>query len=146
MVFRYTFPAGQEAPRELLQSHRTAAHIAIKKGLGINLMHTDSQGDTINVVTKNLISIKESEPPRATSESASRPTKLPKSAYAQQRSQHDSRGTHTERLLTYRGQVCPMLIPTSHISEVSGDASLHKLRVSCAPFLGLDAGNLLQLF
>jgi hypothetical protein len=39
-----------------------------------------------------------------------------------------------------------MLISTGHTSEASGDASLHKLRVSCAAFRSLDAGSLLQIF
>jgi hypothetical protein len=52
MVFRNVFPTGQVATRELLQSHRTAAHIAIRKRIGINLMHSDAQGDIIAVVTK----------------------------------------------------------------------------------------------
>ena len=54
MVFRNVFPSGQAATRELLQSHRTTAHIAIRKRLGINLMHTDAQGDIITVVTKKM--------------------------------------------------------------------------------------------
>ena len=52
MVFRNVYPAGQATRRELLHSHRTAAHIAIRKRLGINRMHTDAQGDIITVVTK----------------------------------------------------------------------------------------------
>jgi len=52
MVSRYVFPAGQVVTRELLQRHRTAAHIATMQRLRINLMHADYQGDTITVVTK----------------------------------------------------------------------------------------------
>ena len=52
IFFRNVFPAGHASTRELLQSHRTAAHIAIRKRLGINLMHTDDKGDIIIVVTK----------------------------------------------------------------------------------------------
>ena len=69
-----------------------------------------------------------------------------KSAYEQQRSHHNNRDTQAERLLTYRGHVCPVLLPTWHTNEASEDASLHRLHVSCAAFRGLDAGSLLQLF
>jgi len=51
MVFTFVFTTGQATTRELLQSHRTGAHIAIMKRLCINLMHADSQGDIITVVT-----------------------------------------------------------------------------------------------
>jgi hypothetical protein len=50
MIFRYVFSVGYATTRELIQSHRTAAHIAIMWRLGINLVHADSQGDTITVV------------------------------------------------------------------------------------------------
>jgi hypothetical protein len=53
---------------------------------------------------------------------------------------------HVERLLTYIGHVCSVLLPTCHTSEASEDASLHRLHVSCAAFRGLDAGSPLQLF
>ena len=49
-------------------------------------------------------------------------------------------------MLTYTGNVCPVLLPTDHTSEASEDASLHRLHFSCAAFRGLDAGSLLQLF
>ena len=67
MVFNNVFPAGHAARRELLQSHRTAAHIAIRTRLGINLMQTDAQGDIIIVVTKKRANNKENGPPQATS-------------------------------------------------------------------------------
>ncbi len=51
IVFRHLFPAGQALSRELLQRLRTEAHAAIRKRLGMNLLYTDAQGDTVTVVT-----------------------------------------------------------------------------------------------
>jgi hypothetical protein len=48
-------------------------------------------------------------------------------------------------MLTYIGQVCLVLIPTSHTSEGSEDASLHSRYVASAIFRDLDGGSLLQL-
>ena len=66
-VFRNVFPSGQATTRELLQSHRTAAHIAIRNRLGISLMHTDAQGDIITVVKRKQTNNKENGPLHATS-------------------------------------------------------------------------------
>jgi len=52
LVFRHIYPVGLPATRELLQSCRTEAHSAIRKRLGLNLMHTDDYGDVITVVTR----------------------------------------------------------------------------------------------
>jgi hypothetical protein len=49
-------------------------------------------------------------------------------------------------MLTYTWHVWPVLLPTSHTSEASEDASLYRLHVSCAAFRGLDARSLLHLF
>ena len=65
------------------------------------------------------------------------------STYEQQRSQHNNKDTRAGRLLTYNGQVCPVLIPTGHTNEAS---ELHKLHNVCVAFRGRDGGNLLQLF
>jgi len=112
MVFKNVFPAGQATTRELLQSHRTAAHIAIKKRLGINLMHTDAQGDIITIVTKKMN--KQQGEWSTTGDIRVRfaTTRAAKSAYAQQRNQHNNRDTHAKRLLTYTGHACPVLLPT----------------------------------
>jgi hypothetical protein len=69
-----------------------------------------------------------------------------KSADEQQRIQHNNRDKQADRLRTYTGHVCPVLLPTGHNNEASEDASLHRLHVSSAAFRGLDAGRLLQLF
>jgi hypothetical protein len=37
---------------ELLQRYRMAAHVEIRKRLGINLLYTDALRDTISAVTK----------------------------------------------------------------------------------------------
>jgi hypothetical protein len=52
LVFRHFFPAGHSATRELLQRHRTEAHAAIRKRLGVNLSYTDNMGDIVTLVTK----------------------------------------------------------------------------------------------
>ena len=141
MVFRNVFPAGQAATRELMQSHRTAAHIAFRKRLGINLMLTDAQGDIITVVTKKTD--KQQGDWTTTGDIIVRfaTSRAAKSAYEQQRSQHNNRDTQAERLLTYTRQICPVLLSRGHTDEASEDASLHRLHVSCVAFRGLDAGN-----
>jgi hypothetical protein len=48
-------------------------------------------------------------------------------------------------MLTYNGQVCPVLIPTRYPSEASEDASLHRVHNACAAFRGRDGGSLLRL-
>ena len=52
IVFRHFFPTGYSTTRELLQRHRTEAHEAIRKRLGVNLSYTDNLGDTVTIVTK----------------------------------------------------------------------------------------------
>lgn len=109
-------------------------------------MHTYDQGDIITVVTKKVdkhhgewTTTRDIRVTFASSRAA-------KSAYEQQRSQHNNKDTQVKRLLTYTGHVCPVLLPTGHTSEASEDASLHRLHVSCDAFRGHDAGSLLQLF
>jgi hypothetical protein len=122
MVFRNVYPAGQTATRELLQSHRTAAHIAIRRRLGINLMHIDAQGDIITVVTKKTD--KQQGEWTTTGDIRVRfaTSRAAKSAYEQQRSQHNNRDTQAERMLTYTEHVCPVLLPIGHTNEASEDA------------------------
>ena len=93
MVFRNVLPSGHATTRELLQSHRTAAHIAIRKRLGINLMHADAQGDIITVVTKKTD--KQKGEWTTTNDIIVRfaTSKAARSAYDQQRSQHNNRDT-----------------------------------------------------
>ena len=64
IVFRHLFPAGQAATRDLLQRLRTEADSTIRKRLDMNLLYTDSQGDTVTVVTKNRIKV--NGPPQGT--------------------------------------------------------------------------------
>jgi len=52
IVFRHIYPIGHAATKEMLQSCLTEAHVAIKKRLGLNLLHTDVHGDIITIVTK----------------------------------------------------------------------------------------------
>jgi len=40
----------------------------------------------------------------------------------------------------------PILIPTCHNNEASGDASLHRLNVASAAFRGKDGSGIFQLF
>jgi hypothetical protein len=47
LVFRHFFPAGHAATPELLQRHRTEAHVTIRKRLGVNLCYTDNLKDTV---------------------------------------------------------------------------------------------------
>jgi len=93
MVFRNEFPSGHATTRELLHSHRTAAHIATRKRLGINIMHADAQGDIITAVTKKTD--KQQGEWTTTGDIRVRFTasKAAKSAYEQQRSQHNNRDT-----------------------------------------------------
>ena len=69
IVFRHIFHAGHAATRELLQRLRTEAHSAIRKRLGMNLLYTDSQGDTVTVVKTNRIMV--NGPPQGTFGSSS---------------------------------------------------------------------------
>ena len=109
-------------------------------------MHGDAQGDIITVITKKTD--KQQGEWTTTGDIRVRfaTSRAAKSAYEQQRNQHNNRDTHAERLLTYTWHVCLVFLPTGHTSEASEDASLHRLHVSCAAFRGLDAGSLLQLF
>ena len=144
IVFRHLCPAGQAATRELLQRLRTEAHSAIRKRLDMNLLYTDSQGDTITVVTKQSdhgewtttgdIWVRFSS---ATSAAT---------AYEQQRNQHHNRDTQAERLLSYTGQVCLVFIPTGHTKEASQDDTLNKVFLPSPNFRGKDHAGLHQLF
>ncbi len=112
LVFRHIYPQGRASTRELLQSCRTEAHNAIRKRLGINLIHTDDNGDTITVVTR-----KSEQQQGAWILTGDIRVRFPSSraatsAYAQQRDQHNNRDPKAERLLTYGGQVSPILIPS----------------------------------
>jgi hypothetical protein len=109
-------------------------------------MHTDAQVDIITVVTK--IMDKQQGEWTITSDIRVRfaTSRAAKSAYEQQRIQHNNRDTYAERMLTYTWHVCPILLPIGHTSEASEDASMHRLHGSCAAFRGLDAGSLLHLF
>ena len=49
-------------------------------------------------------------------------------------------------MLTYTGQVCLVLISTKHTNETPEKASLHKIHIACATFVGRDGGSLLHLF
>jgi hypothetical protein len=109
-------------------------------------MHTDAHGDIITVVAK-----KSKQQQGAWIFTGDIGVRFPNNqasiaAYDQQRAQHNNRDPKAERLLAYTGQVSPILFPTGHNNEASGDASLHRLHVACAVFRGKDGANLLQLF
>jgi hypothetical protein len=125
---------------------KNAAHGAINKRLGINRMHTDAHGDIINIVTK-----KSGHQQGAWILTWDIGIRFPNSRaaiaiYDQQRAQHNNRDPKAERHLTCTGHVSPILIPTRHSNEASGDASLHILHVACVAFRGRDGANLFQLF
>ena len=76
------------------KGHRTAAHIAIRKRVGINnLMHADARGDIITVFTKKMD--KQQGEWTTTGDIRVRfaISKAAKSAYEQQRNQHNNRDT-----------------------------------------------------
>ena len=125
MVFIHVFPEGQLTTRELLYSHRTAAHIAIRKRVGINLMHVEAQGYIIIVVTKKMN--KQQGEWTTTCDIIVRfaTSKAARSAYEQQRSQHNNRDTQAECMPPYTWHVCLVLLPIDRTSEASEDASLH---------------------
>jgi hypothetical protein len=43
-------------------------------------------------------------------------------------------------MLTHDGRVSPVIIPTGHMGEESGDPFLHKILISFATFTGKDNG------
>ena len=110
----------------------------------MNLLYTDDQGDTITVVTSKSdhgewittgdIRVRFSSVRAAVT------------AYEQQRAQHHNRDTHAERLLSYTGQVCPVLIPSGHTGETSQDDSLYKVYIASQMIRGKDHVGLHQLF
>jgi len=146
LVFRHIYPSGLPATRELLQSCRTEAHSAIRKRLGVNLMHQDDHGDIITVVTKKSEQLQGAWILTGDIRVRFPSSRAAISAYDQQRNQHNNRDPRAERLLTHEGQVSPTLIPSGHSNEASEDATLHRVHASCAAFRGKDAAGLLQLF
>jgi hypothetical protein len=97
-------------------------------------MHGDAQGDIITVITKKTD--KQQGEWTTTGDIRVRfaTSRAAKSAYEQQRNQHNNRDAQAERLLAYTGHVCTILLPTSHTNEASKYASMHCLHVSCAAF------------
>ena len=67
-------------------------------------------------------------------------------AYEQQRTKQSNKDTHADRLLTYIGEVCPVIIPTGRTYEKSQDASLHKEYIACQMFIGRTEGSLHKIF
>jgi hypothetical protein len=55
LVFTHFFLVGHSTTRELLQRHRTEAHAAIRKRLGVSLSYTDNLGDTVTVTDIRIV-------------------------------------------------------------------------------------------
>ena len=67
-------------------------------------------------------------------------------SYEQQRARYHNKDTQAERLMSYTGQVCPVLIPSGHTGETSQDDSFHKVYIASQMFRGKDHVGLHQLF
>ena len=81
-------------------------------------MHEDAQGDIITVVTKKTGKQKGEWTTTGDITVRFATSRAAKLAYEHQRSQHNNRDTHAERLLTYLGHVCLVLILTGHTNKV----------------------------
>jgi len=93
IVYRHIYPAGQAANMELLQICHTTAHNAIRKRLGMSLLHTNSHGDTITMAKKKKIGSKREWTLKGDIRARFSNNRSASAVYDQQISQHNDRGT-----------------------------------------------------